>query len=51
MQTAKEYTLQQKEEYQKQMEAKLQEIDREIQELQAKAQFSAAEMKAETKAE
>ncbi|MGW8303323.1 MAG: hypothetical protein ACWGNO_14700 [Desulfobacterales bacterium] len=51
METTKAYTLQQKEEYQKQIKAKLEEIDREIQALQAKAQSRATELKEESKAE
>ena len=51
METAKAYTRQQKEEYQKKMEARLQELDSEIQQLQAKAQSSATELKEKSKAE
>jgi len=51
METAKAYTLQQKEEYQEQIEARLQVLDREIQELQARTQSKAAELKEESKAE
>jgi len=51
METAKAYTLQQKEEYQKQIEAKLQALDREINELQTMAQSKATGLKEESKAE
>jgi biopolymer transport protein ExbD len=51
IETAKTYTLQQKEEYQKQMEARLQELDREIRELQAGAQSKATALKEESKAQ
>ena len=49
MDTAKTYTLQQKEEYQKQIEARLQEIDRQIKDLQTKAQSKVTDLKEESK--
>lgn len=51
METTKAYTLQQKEEYEKQIKAKLQKINGEIQQLQSKAQSRATELKEKGKAE
>ena len=45
IETTKAYSLQQKEEYQKQMEAKLQDFDREIQSLQDKVKSGASALK------
>lgn len=50
IQTAKTYTQQQKEEYLHQLDAKIKEIDREMQELLAKTKSRAIEMKDESKA-
>lgn len=49
LESAKTYTLQQKEAYQKQVEAKLQEYNRKIQDLQKKASSSASDLTAEGK--
>lgn len=49
IQTAKTYTKQQKEEYLNQLDAKIKEFDREMQELLAKTKSSAIEMKDESK--
>lgn len=50
IQTAKTYTQQQKEEYLHQLDAKIKEFDREMQELLAKTKSSTIEMKDESKA-
>lgn len=51
METAKIYAHQQKEEYLQQIEAKIKEYDREMQELLAKAQSKATDLKEESKAQ
>jgi chromosome segregation ATPase len=51
METAKTYAQQQKEEYLQQIEAKMKEYDREMQELLAKAQSGATDLKEESKAQ
>ena len=51
IETAKTYTQQQKREYLQQIEAKMDDLDREIQKLQDKAQSKATELKEESRAE
>ena len=51
VETAKSYTQQQKEEYLRQIDAKIKEFDREMQELLAKAQSGATDLKEEGKAQ
>jgi hypothetical protein len=50
METAKEYTQEQKEEYLRQMRAKLDEFNKEFQELQSKVASKATDLKVDSKA-
>jgi TolA-binding protein len=51
VETAKAYTYQQKDEYLSLMKAKMEDLDRQIQELQAKAESKASEVKTQSQAE